>query len=61
MIKGSVIGESNDEGVTSSKLKPSVDDLSFTTLRYMGIDPNKWVQTAVGRPIKLSPGKKRLI
>ena len=61
MIKGSVIGESNDEGITSSKLKPNVEDLSFTTLRYMGIDPNKWIQTSVGRPIKLSPGNKRLI
>lgn len=56
-IKGQVIGESNNDG-TAVNNGISIPQLSFTLYQFMGVNPNKWTETEVGRPIKLSPGKE---
>ena len=56
-ITGQVIGESNNEG-TSVSNGITVPQLSYSLYEMMGMNPNKWTETAIGRPIKLSPGKK---
>ena len=56
-IRGQVIGETNNEGTTVSK-GISVPQLSHSLYSLMGINPNKWINTSLGRPVKLSPGKE---
>ena len=56
-VKGQVIGQTNREG-TQVANGISVPHLSFALYSLMGINPNKWINTSSGRPIKLSPGKE---
>ena len=56
-VKGQLIGQSNNEGTQVSN-GITVPQLSFALYSLMGINPNKWINTSSGRPIKLSPGKE---
>ena len=57
IFKGQVIGESNADG-TQVANGISVPQLSFSLYQLMGINPNKWINTSLGRPVKLAPGKE---
>ncbi|MCM8528046.1 MAG: DUF1501 domain-containing protein [Lentisphaeraceae bacterium] len=56
-VKGQLIGLSNNEGTQVSN-GITVPQLSFALYSLMGMNPNKWINTSSGRPIKLSPGKE---
>ncbi len=56
VFKGQVLGESNADG-TQVTNGITVPQLSFTLYQLMGLNPNKWINTSLGRPVKLSPGK----
>ena len=56
IFKGQVIGESNADGTQVARAV-SVPQLSFSLYHLMGMNPNKWINTALGRPVKLSPGE----
>ena len=56
-IKAQSIGQTNSDGTAASG-GVSVPALSFSLYNLLGVDPNHWSETSIGRPIKLSPGKE---
>ena len=54
---GKVIGATDPEGSKSVERPIQVADLHATILNVLGIDFSRKVQTPVGRPVRLSPGK----
>lgn len=54
---GQAIGETSPEGAPEPKDPCSVADVHATILTAMGIDPEKVIDTPIGRPIRLSDGK----
>ena len=59
-VNGQVIGKSNSDG-TRVDGGITVPQLSFSLYKLMGMNPNKWTNTTIGRPIKLSPGKEGIV
>lgn len=55
-VRGQVIGSSNNEGTIVAN-GITVPQLSHSLYSLMGMNPNKWINTSLGRPIKLSPSK----
>ncbi len=50
---GTVIGSSDEDGMQPKDRPVPVSDLHATVCHALGIDPNKEVQTPLGRPMKL--------
>jgi hypothetical protein len=55
---GTVLGETDPEGIEGPPKPTQVEDVHATVLTALGLNPAKEnIATATGRPIKLSPGK----
>jgi Protein of unknown function (DUF1501) len=53
---GQVIGETSPEGAPEPRDPRSVADVHATILTAMGVDPQKVIDTPIGRPVRLSDG-----
>ena len=55
---GQVLGETDPDGIKDPTDPVTVAEVHATVLRAVGIDPNKVMQTPIGRTLHLSEGKR---